>query len=145
MTAAKKVGIISCNGEEYAGGAIARLATRRVLESIRPGITVTLCSPLFFSWEEEARAFLEAYSVITVDGCPKRCTMRVRQMLTRKKVKSVVVSDLIGAELALKQPFTQRDFGPEWQAAAEKVTVLLTATIDSIFENQAYYKRSDPF
>ncbi|WP_459998279.1 twin-arginine translocase TatA/TatE family subunit [Paradesulfitobacterium aromaticivorans] len=92
------------DGEPEERMSASRLATRRVLESIRPGITVTLCSPLFFSWEEEARAFLEAYSVITVDGCPKRCTMRVRQMLTRKKVKSVVVSDLIGAELALKQP-----------------------------------------
>lgn len=135
MKGANKVGIISCNGEEYAGGVIARLAVQRVLESIRPQVTVTICSPLFFSWETEARSFLERYKVITVDGCPKRCTTRVRQMLTRKEVKSLAVSDLIGADLALKQPFTQRNFGPEWQAAVEKVTVLLTEAVDSLKSN----------
>ncbi len=48
----KKVGIISCSGEAIPEGTISRLATRRVLESLRPGITVTICLPLFLAGEE---------------------------------------------------------------------------------------------
>ncbi len=52
-----KVGIISCSGEEIPGGTVARLATRRVLEALRPQSTVTLCLPLFLAGEESERRF----------------------------------------------------------------------------------------
>ena len=51
-----KIGIISCSGEAIAEGTISRLATRRVLESLRPNLTVTLCLPLFLSGEEGCHA-----------------------------------------------------------------------------------------
>ena len=44
-----KVGIISCSGEAIPEGTISRLATRRVLELLRPDATVTLCLPLFLA------------------------------------------------------------------------------------------------
>jgi hypothetical protein len=37
-----KVGVISCSGEAIPEGTISRLATRRVLELLRPDRTVTL-------------------------------------------------------------------------------------------------------
>ena len=45
----RKVGLVSCSGEEMPEGTISRLATRRVLESMRPGQTVTICLPLFLA------------------------------------------------------------------------------------------------
>ena len=52
--AISKIGIIACSGEEIPEGTISRLATRRVLELLRPQQTVTLCLPLFLAGEERA-------------------------------------------------------------------------------------------
>jgi hypothetical protein len=38
-----KIGVLSCSGEECLGGTISRLATRKMLEKLRIGKTVTLC------------------------------------------------------------------------------------------------------
>ena len=53
MAEITKVGIIACSGEEIPAGTISRLATRRVLELLRPQSTVTLCLPLFLAGEEQ--------------------------------------------------------------------------------------------
>ena len=39
----KKVGIVACSGEEMAEGTVTRLAALRVLETLRPADTVTIC------------------------------------------------------------------------------------------------------
>ena len=43
----KKVGIVSCSGEELAEGTVTRLAALKVLEQLCPEDTVTICLPLF--------------------------------------------------------------------------------------------------
>ena len=68
-----KVGIISCSGEAIPEGTISRLATRRVLESLRPGMTVTICLPLFLAGEEGERNFAKTHPTIAIDGCPEQC------------------------------------------------------------------------
>ncbi len=57
MAEITKVGIICCSGEKIPGGTISRLATRRVLELLRPQTTVTLCLPLFLAGEEAGTPF----------------------------------------------------------------------------------------
>ena len=42
-----KIGIVSCSGECCDVGTISRLATRFVLEKLRPDNTVTICLPIF--------------------------------------------------------------------------------------------------
>lgn len=78
MAETSKVGIIACSGEEIPGGTISRLATRRVLELLRPQTTVTLCLPLFLAGEEQERRFARQHPTITVDGCDKLCATRNR-------------------------------------------------------------------
>ena len=68
-----KVGIISCSGEATPEGTISRLATRRVLELLRPNTTVTLCLPLFLAGNEAERSFAKTHPTITIDGCDKQC------------------------------------------------------------------------
>ncbi|MCK7525712.1 MAG: hypothetical protein MZV64_52945 [Ignavibacteriales bacterium] len=48
----KKVGLISCSGEELPEGTVTRRAVRKVLETLRPDDTVTLCLPLFLAGGE---------------------------------------------------------------------------------------------
>ena len=68
-----KAGIISCSGEAIPEGTIARLATRQVLETLRPGKAVTLCLPLFLAGEEGERNFAKTHPTIAIDGYEKQC------------------------------------------------------------------------
>jgi hypothetical protein len=90
----KKVGIVACSGEEMPEGTVTRLATLKVLESLRPQHTVTICLPLFLAGGQGDRAFARFYPTIAVDGCEKRCAARGTEMYSGKPAVSVVVRDV---------------------------------------------------
>jgi hypothetical protein len=90
----KKVGLVSCSGEEMPEGTITRLATLRVLESLRRGDTVTICLPLFLAGGEGDRAFARFNPTITIDGCEKRCAAKGTERYSSKPAASVVVTEL---------------------------------------------------
>lgn len=89
----KKVGIIACSGEEIPEGTVTRLAALRVLESLRPHQTVTICLPLFLAGGEGDRAFARFHPTIAVDGCEKRCAARGTEKYSGKPAVSIVVGD----------------------------------------------------
>jgi hypothetical protein len=90
----KKVGLISCSGEEMPEGTVSRLATRRVLETLQPGQTATICLPLFLAGGEGDRAFARFYPTIAIDGCEKRCAARGTEMYSGKPAAGIVVTAL---------------------------------------------------
>jgi len=90
----KKVGLIACSGEELPEGTVTRRAVRRVLETLRPDETVTLCLPLFLAGGEGERAFARRYPTIAVDGCGKRCAARATERYSAKPAASIVVTDV---------------------------------------------------
>ena len=91
----KKVGIISCSGEEIPEGTVTRLAALKVLEQLRPADTVTICLPLFLAGGEGDRAFARFYPTIAIDGCDKRCAARGTEMYSGKPAASIVVTELV--------------------------------------------------
>jgi uncharacterized metal-binding protein len=95
-----KAGIISCSGESIPEGTIARLATRRVLESLRPGKTVTLCLPLFLAGEEGERNFAKMHPTITIDGCSKQCAKWGTEKHSGPVSGALVVSEILGTSAA---------------------------------------------
>jgi len=95
-----KIGIISCSGEEIPEGTISRLATRRVLEGLRPQQTVTLCLPLFLAGEVGERRFAQEHPTITVDGCDKLCAKRGTERYSGRVASSLVVPDILGSRAA---------------------------------------------
>jgi uncharacterized metal-binding protein len=90
----KKVGIISCSGEECVEGTISRVATRLVLGELRPNKTVTICLPLFLAGGKEERDFARDYPTITVDGCDKKCAKLATERYSGKPASALVVTDL---------------------------------------------------
>ena len=78
-TRPKSVGVLSCSGEEEPEGTIARNAVRLVMEKYQPGITVTLCLPLYVAGDEGEREFARKVPVIAVDGCDKACARRATE------------------------------------------------------------------
>jgi hypothetical protein len=93
----RKVGLVSCSGEEMAEGTVTRLATLKVLETLRPDETVTICLPLFLAGGEGDRAFARFYPTIAIDGCEKRCAARGTEMYSSKAAAGVVVRELCPA------------------------------------------------
>jgi uncharacterized metal-binding protein len=93
-----KVGIISCSGEAIPEGTISRLATRRVLELLRPDVTVTLCLPLFLAGNEAERNFARTHPTITIDGCSKQCARWGTEKHSGPVAAALVVFDVLGAE-----------------------------------------------
>ncbi|HYK90394.1 MAG TPA: putative zinc-binding protein [Acidobacteriota bacterium] len=89
----KKVGLVSCSGEEMAEGTVTRLATLKVLEELRPDKTVTICLPLFLAGGEEERTFARFYPTITIDGCEKRCAAKGTERYSSKPAVSIVVTE----------------------------------------------------
>ena len=90
----KKIGLIACSGEEMPEGTVTRRAVRRVLETLRPDETVTLCLPLFLAGGEGERAFARHYPTIAVDGCDKRCAARATEKYSAKPAASIVVTEI---------------------------------------------------
>jgi uncharacterized metal-binding protein len=95
-----KAGIISCSGEAIPEGTIARLAVRRVLESLRSGKTVTLCLPLFLAGEEGERNFAKTHPTIAIDGCPKQCAKWGTEKHSGPVSGEIVVSEILGTTAA---------------------------------------------
>ena len=70
----KPIFVIPCSGIGKPFGSIARDATFRVCDEIRPGKADTLCLSLLVLGDEEARSRVASSICITVDGCPLACS-----------------------------------------------------------------------
>ena len=130
----KKVGIISCSGEGCVEGTIARVATRLVLETLRPEETVTICLPLFLAGGGEERAFAKYYPTITVDGCDKLCAKVGTERYSGKPAGSILVTDLTKSSgcSRLRSP---RKLESEELALAQKVAEEIAREIDEVLEH----------
>ena len=92
----KKVGIVTCSGEEIPEGTVTRLAALRVLEELRRGGS-GYHLPAAFSWPagKATAAFAKYYPTIAVDGCEKRCAFHGTSRYSNQPAASLVVTDLV--------------------------------------------------
>ena len=133
MNKTTKVGIISCSGEEIAEGTVSRSAVRRVLESLRPQETVTLCLPLFLAGNEGERNFARTHPTITVDGCYKQCARWGTEKHSGPVARALVVSDILGGSAAGCQR-SLRSRGPADEEAVRLVAEEIAGAVDAILE-----------
>ncbi|SKA81147.1 DGC domain-containing protein [Caloramator quimbayensis] len=131
-----KIGVLSCSGEECLGGTISRLATRKMLEELRPGQTVTLCLPLYLAGGEEERFFAKAFPVITVDGCSKCCAKRATEKYSGKVSDIVDVSEILGNDVALDKTVSTKDMTSQHMEMVDKVAKVICEKFDKIAENK---------
>lgn len=131
----KKIGVISCSGEDCLGGTISRLATRKMLEELRPGETVTICLPLFLAGGEEERGFASRVPTITVDGCDKCCAKRATEKYSGRVSSAVVISDIIGKETAEAPLLSTAELSADHHAMVDKVAAVINQEFDKINKN----------
>jgi uncharacterized metal-binding protein len=128
---ARKIGVVSCSGECRVEGTISRIATRFVLEKLRPDNTVTICLPLFSIGEQGERTFAKLFPTIAVEGCEKRCAVHAIEKYSEKTVRSIVVTDLL-KKWGVKNVGTRRELTDEGKEAAIEVAEEIAAVMDDI-------------
>lgn len=130
-----KIGVVSCSGEDCLGGTISRLATRKMLEEIRPDETVTICLPLFLAGGEEERGFAQNYPTITVDGCAKQCARRATEKYSGQVSAALDVTDIIGKETAEAGMLSTRDLTDAHHEMVDKVAQEIKARFNAVVKN----------
>jgi len=130
-----KVGIVSCSGEECLGGSISRLATRKVLEKLRIGETVTICLPLFIAGGEEERLFAKVFPTIAVDGCSKLCAMRATEKYSGKVNEVVNVAEVLREEIALSELVSLRELPENIEEMVDKAANEICLKMDKIISD----------
>ncbi len=136
MNKTMKVGIIACSGEEIPEGTISRSAVRRVLESLRPSETVTLCLPLFLAGNEGERNFARTHPVITIDGCDKECARWGTEKHGGPVSRALVVTDILGTGAAGCSR-SSRDRRPVDDEAVAAVAERIAAEVDALMSEAA--------
>ncbi|MCW3997555.1 MAG: putative zinc-binding protein [Candidatus Bathyarchaeota archaeon] len=130
-----KVGIVSCSGEELPEGTVSRIATRLVLEKLRPDETVTICLPLFLAGGEDERSFTRVYPTITVDGCEKQCAKVGTSKYSGKPAATLLVTDILKKhpelELASRDELT-----PEETIVVDLMVEEIVKKVDEILYQQ---------
>jgi uncharacterized metal-binding protein len=126
-----KVGIICCSGEDLPEGTISRVATRLVLEKLRPDETVTLCLPLFLAGGEDERAFARVFPTIAVDGCSKKCAEMGTRKFSGKPVATIVVSEVMKKYPQLKARSREK-LNTEEMELAMKVAEEIATKVDQV-------------
>jgi hypothetical protein len=131
----KKVGIVSCSGEELPEGTVSRLATLKILEQLRKADTVTICLPLFLAGGEGDRAFAKFYPTIAVDGCELRCAARGTEMYSSKPAASVVVTELV-AQNGLDKPEGKRRLNDAGLRAVDVTAERVAGLVDELLSKK---------
>lgn len=133
-TKSKFVGVLSCSGEAEPEGTIARNAVRLVMEKYRPGITVSLCLPLYLAGDGGEREFAKKVPVIAVDGCDKACA-RLSTEKHSGKVRDAIDIRALLREWGVDAKLSRSHPGElEWELT-EKVAQEIVKKIDALIES----------
>ena len=127
----KKVGIVSCSGEDLPEGSISRLATLEVLLKRKPLVTTTICLPLYIAGGEGDRVFAKNYPTITVDGCDKLCAKKATEKFSGKVTHSINVKDFIKES---EKPINKRNLNDIEKEIAGRVAGEIEKNVDRILK-----------
>ena len=125
----KKVGVVSCSGEDLPEGSISRVATLEVLLKRKPFDTTTICLPLYIAGGEGDRLFAKNYPTITVDGCDKLCAKKATEKYSGKVTHSINIKDFIKDG---QKPVNRRNLNDKEKEIANRVADEIEKNVDRI-------------
>lgn len=124
------IGVVSCSGECCWQGTLSRIATRLLMDELRPNC-VTICLPLFSAGDSDENEFAKTYPTITVDGCTKRCATIATETLSGPVKDQVELTGLL-KEWGIEKEFQRRDLGEEGVELARRIAGLLAEKVDAV-------------
>jgi uncharacterized metal-binding protein len=126
-----KIGVVSCSGECCSLGTLSRIATRRVLEDLQAGETVTICLPLFLAGDSGERLFATNFPTVAVDGCHKLCATKAIERYSGETAATVDVEGLL-EEWGTEAPASRRVITPGDMPLINKVARAISEKVDEI-------------
>src|SRR4030065_833807 len=127
----KKVGIVSCSGEDLPEGPISRFATLGVLLKRKPLDTTTICLPLYIAGGEGDRLFAKNYPTVTVDGCEKLCAKKATEKFSGKVSHPINVKDFIKDG---EKPVNRRNLNIQEREIANRGADEIEKNVDGILK-----------
>jgi uncharacterized metal-binding protein len=131
MKIKSKTGIVSCSGECCSLGTLSRVATRLILEEVKPNNSVTICLPLFLAGGEEEREFAKVFPTISIDGCSKECAKQAIEKYSGNTAASVVVEDML-KDWKVKPPRSRRELDDEGFQTAHRIAEEIGILIEGV-------------
>jgi len=130
----KHVGVLSCSGEGEPEGTIARNAVRLVMDKYRPGISVSLCLPLYLAGDGGEREFAKKAPVIAVDGCEKACA-RLSTEKYSGEVKDAIDIRALLRQWGVEDELSRSHPGALERELTERVAQEIVKRIDALVES----------
>lgn len=125
------VGVLSCSGESEPEGTIARNAVRLVIEKYRPGVTTSLCLPLYLAGDGGEREFARKYPVISVDGCGKECARLATEKYSGEVEHCIDIRELL-TEWDISQKLSRSHPGDVETDITERVAQEIVREVDRL-------------
>ena len=136
-----KVGIIACSGEKLVEGTLTRVATRIVVEKLRPFITTILCQPLFMAGDinhkggGQEREFAKKHKTITIEGCEEECGKMAVEKYSAPAEATIYVKDIMKQHPELV-PTSPQNLGEDGMKLAEIIAQEVAKKVDELYKNQ---------
>ena len=141
LTTKPKIGLIACSGENLIEGTITRVATRIVVEKLRPQITTILCQPLFMAGDikhiggGKEREFAKIHKTITVEGCEEACAKIAVERYSAPATATIYIQDIMKKYPQLK-PESKEELDKDGLKLAEIIAEKIATTIDELYNSQ---------
>jgi len=124
------VGVVSCSGECCYQGTLSRIATRLLMEELRPNC-ITICLPLFSAGDKDEHEFAQKYPTITVDGCDKKCASIATERLSGPIKDHLVVTESL-EEWGIDREFSRRELDEEGVELSRRIARALAEKVDRL-------------
>lgn len=125
--------VIPCSGIGKPSASVAREATYRVIEDLRPGVADTLCLSLLTMGDPEATEAVTSTPCIAVDGCPRRCSRANLEQAGGRLHLALQVGDLMREYPCLK-PQSVLALGERGHQLADLLAERLAAAVDGLLK-----------
>ena len=129
----EKVGIISCTGIKKKEGLIARQATYKVIEDLRPDDTVLVCLLELAGGVEEVITCVRDYPAIVIEGCPEECSTKVLERFNGRIYSTYFVNDFLDA---IELSDSLLELTPEEEAIAQCIAEKVALNVDKILKSK---------
>ncbi|MGC9780086.1 MAG: hypothetical protein HZR80_12650 [Candidatus Heimdallarchaeota archaeon] len=141
LTTKPKIGLIACSGENLIEGTLTRVATRIVVEKLRPKITTILCQPLFMAGDikhkggGKEREFAKIHKTIAIEGCEEACAKTAVEKYSAPAAATIYIQDIMKKYPQLK-PESKEELDEDGLILAEKIAEVIATKIDELYNSQ---------
>ena len=136
-----KIGIIACSGENYIEGTLSRIATRIVVEKLRPFTTTILCQPLFMAGDiknkggGKEREFAKNHRTITIEGCEEECAKIAVERYSAPAASTIHIKEIMKKHPDLV-PNSKENLGKDGLKLAEIIAKEIAKEVDRLYKTQ---------